>query len=141
MWNPTITDHFYTINVTEYEIFASTKGYLKDGIAGYVFAEPQPNTEALFRLWTPEFGDHFYTSSVFERNHVLKDGQYKDEGVACYLYMGTPEGQSCGQPLYRLHSPGYANHFYTGSQREKERMKSSEGYTSDEGITGWILPY
>ncbi|RXW21563.1 hypothetical protein EST38_g4292 [Candolleomyces aberdarensis] len=140
MWNPDITDHFYTINVTEYEDYA-TKGYLRDGIAGYVFAEAQPNAEALFRLWNPEIGDHFYTRNVTERNHVLNTTKYKDGGVACYLYTGTAEAQSCGQPLYRLYSPGNTDHFYTGSQQEKERWMKHLNYTQDEGITGWFLPY
>ena len=52
MWNPTALDHFHTFNETEYEYAAKNYGYLKDGIVGYVFANPQPNAEALLRLWT-----------------------------------------------------------------------------------------
>ncbi|RXW21564.1 hypothetical protein EST38_g4291 [Candolleomyces aberdarensis] len=140
MWNPTSTDHLYTINATEYRNPASTYGYLKDGIVGYVFAYPQPNAEALFRLWNPDSGDHFYTRSVTERNFALNSLGYKDEGVACYLYTDTPEAQSCGQPLYRLYGPEFSDHFYTGSQQERDRWIKTWNYT-DEGVAGWLLPY
>ena len=140
LWNPTITDHLYTIDRKEYENASSMLGYLKDGIVGYVFANPQPNAEALFRLWNPEIGDHFYTRSVTERNLALKNRGYKDEGVAGYLYADTPQAQACGQPLYRLLGSEFNDHFYTGSVQEKERWIKNWNYTSD-GITGWFLPY
>ena len=140
MWNPTTLDHFYTINKTEYEWAAAHDGYLKDGIVGYVFANPQPNAEALFRLWHSNASDHYYTLSVTARNYALSHRGYEDEGVACYMYIDTPEARACGRPLYRLWKAEFSDHFYTGSEQERDRWIKEWNYT-DEGIVGWLLPY
>jgi hypothetical protein len=82
-----------------------------EGIAGYVFAEPQPGTVPLYRWRHPKDGSHHYTTTpgLPDRPNSVS------EGIACHVF-GSRVGESV--PLYRWRSA--RDELYTTS-------KSGEG--------------
>ena len=75
-----------------------------EGIAGYVFIEPQPGTVPLYRWLHPMDRSHFYTirPGAPDRPKSLQ------EGVACYVLDHHVPG---AVPLYRWTNP--RDHLYT----------------------------
>ncbi|KAJ2911525.1 hypothetical protein MD484_g8889, partial [Candolleomyces efflorescens] len=139
MWKPTVKDHFYTIDPTEYDRAAKQFGYTKEGITGYVFRNAPAGTAPLFRLWNPRTSDHLYTMSVAERDWVVGHQGYSSEGTVGHIYP-TKSKLTCmlSKPLYRVFNTAVNDHFYTASSEERIRSIVKYGYT-DEGVAGWIL--
>jgi hypothetical protein len=99
-----------------------------EGIAGYVFATPQPGTVPFYRWVNPRRGSHFYTISLNEPALAI----HQSEGIACYV-LDRPTSQAV--PLYRWRSP--REPFYTtaidggGAHRMGYRL---------EGIACYVFP-
>jgi hypothetical protein len=89
-----------TFDVTRYKL---------DGVAGYVFATPQPGTFPLYRWARPGPGDHFYTTSPqAPSGHPY----YVYETIACYVFAEA-DPRPGTVPLHRWRGPG--EWFYTTS--------------------------
>jgi predicted acylesterase/phospholipase RssA len=73
--------------------------YLSEGVAGYVYDAPTPESGELFRMVHPNTGDHFYTTSGEERQNAIDNLGYVYEGIACFVLMAATPGTI---PLYRL---------------------------------------
>ncbi|KAF7305896.1 hypothetical protein HMN09_00743800 [Mycena chlorophos] len=83
--NPTVFDHFYTINTNEAAIFEQN-GYTLEGNAGYINASPNCSTVTipLLRFFNPAAIDHFYTTSEEEGQAFTSQG-YVSQGIAGYV--------------------------------------------------------
>ncbi|MGP0069503.1 MAG: hypothetical protein ACLQGP_38635 [Isosphaeraceae bacterium] len=75
-----------------------------EGIAGYVFAQPQPEAVPLYRWLHPVDRSHFYTI----RPGAPDRPRSVQEGIACYVLDHQAPG---AVPLYRWTSP--RDHLYT----------------------------
>jgi hypothetical protein len=60
-WNPTIGDHFYTIDINEIGEYP-TNGYTLERTVANVFDTEETGTTPLFRYYNYQDGDHFYTT-------------------------------------------------------------------------------
>lgn len=97
---------FYGIEYSQAELilhFDLTR-LRSEGIAGYVFTEPQPGTVPLYRWLHPTDHSHFYTL----RPGAPDRPRSVHEGIACYvLDHRVPDAV----PLYRWSNP--RDHLYT----------------------------
>lgn len=66
LFNPNSGDHFYTTSEFERDNAWTNLGYVKEGIACFVFDSWHPGTVPFFRLYDSSNGDHFYTTSQSE---------------------------------------------------------------------------
>ena len=99
------TDHFFTRSLGE----LTGAGYASEGIGFYVYANAHPTLVALYRCRLG--GDHFVSVSP------SCEGA-SSEGIIGYVRSSTQP--ACGSvPLYRLHWPGGADHFFTTSNAER----------------------
>jgi len=115
-------------------------GYISEGIAGYVYPVPTPQTVPLFRYFGS--GDHFYTTNSGEIGTttpgVTGNYGYISEGIAGYVYpVPTPQMV----PLFRYYGNG--EHFYTTNSGEigttTPGVTGNYGYIS-EGIACYLSP-
>jgi hypothetical protein len=125
-WSPTVSSHFYTTSEPEKEklIYGYSDKWTYESIAFYAFADGTDlNALPVYRFWSDSLGVHFYTISETERDKLLVKFSHiwTYEGLAFYAY---PEGQqpSTMSPVYRFWSAGYLRHFYTASEREKQKL-------------------
>ena len=125
MWNPKISDHFYTTSAAGRDNAIADYGYVNEGIACYVLPDGDPAGTPLYRLWSPKIGDHFYTTSAVERDNAIADYGYVNEGIVCYV---LPDGDPAGTPLYRLWNPMIGDHLYTTSAAERDNAIADYGY-------------
>ncbi|KAJ7243844.1 hypothetical protein B0H12DRAFT_1236324 [Mycena haematopus] len=133
-FNDAIEDHFYTTNVTEYNV-ANTNGYFAEDQRFAVFPTAVASTVHLIRLFNGGISDHFYTTNASEASNAASAaGGYDIENLTpMYIYSS----QICGSvPLYRSYSPTNTDHFYTTSETERDTMT---GYNF-ELIAGYVLP-
>jgi hypothetical protein len=96
-------DHLYTISGAEkssIQVSAQTAGskYFFEGIVGYVYSQPGPDREAVYRFYNPPGGlggvgpvpgEHFYTTSTDEVKTLASQG-YESEGIAFYAPAPPP---------------------------------------------------
>jgi len=80
--------------------------HVAEGIACFVFPDPEPGTVPLARWRSPR--EHFYTTAP-DGEGVYRLG-YRPAGVACHVYPGPMPGTV---PLYRFVDPRNGLHFYT----------------------------
>ncbi|KAF9552716.1 hypothetical protein CPC08DRAFT_789314 [Agrocybe pediades] len=137
LWQPQITDSFYTTGVVEKNKAITLLGYQDQGIAGYLWPNttvPVPKqTIPLYRVYNSQLTvtDHFYTTSVAERDAAINKLGFTNEGIAGYVYNDT----LCdGLPLYRLYSGKVQNHFYTMDAAERDNMVANDpdGYVYEK---------
>ncbi|WP_165071380.1 hypothetical protein [Paludisphaera rhizosphaerae] len=89
----------------------------RQGILGYVYAEPRPGTVPLHRWLNVRTGGHRYTLSPT----IDAPGAFTSEGVACYV-------PATGQPVELLR--GRIDHLYTTdapAEHVRPRLFQSEG--------------
>lgn len=87
LWNPAISDHFYTTNSQERDVAKEVYGYSDEGTACWVFIEPGPSRCKLYRMYSETLTDHFYTLSAIEVWNAASTGVYKLEEVGGNAYM------------------------------------------------------
>ncbi len=129
-WNPSLGDHFYTINFN----------FLKDGnygwgierIAGFTYNPQLPATVPLYRYWNPSSGDHFYTTNFNELGNGAQG--YAFENIEGYV---VGQQQAGTVPLYRYWNPTIGDHYYTTNFNELGY--GANGYTF-EGTQCYVLP-
>lgn len=136
-YSASATDHFYTMNYTEYLNAVHHLGYSPEGIACKIF----PNSKAagvapLYRLYSPGWTDHFYTASAAEATNAATKLGYTREGIVGYIFADNHCG---GIPFYRLYQPTILDHFYTTSAPERDNAAQRLGYV-EEGIAAYVIP-
>ncbi len=135
LWNPGITDHFYTTSETARSISINNNGYVDEGNEGYVYTSQVSGTTPLYRLWNPGITDHFYTTSESTKDDSVNNNGYTYEGIEGYIYTSQVSGTI---HLYNLWNPGITDHFYTTSDSEKDTSVNNNGYYYG-GIEGYVL--
>ncbi|KAF7305654.1 hypothetical protein HMN09_00819000 [Mycena chlorophos] len=139
------TDHFYTLDLSEYNTAVANDGYAAEGIRALVFDTQVEGSVQLHRLWSGADGlpspvDHFYTTNTTEAA-AAEQGTYVSEDAASdghtpiYVYPTA----LCGSvPLYRSYAGGTAmDHFYTVNITERNDAEASGwGY---ELIAGYVF--
>jgi Repeat of unknown function (DUF5648) len=93
LYNPILTDHFYTTNATERTEAITTRGYSEETLTGYLFPTQEPSTVPVYRVYSPAIFDHFYTTSLAQRNAAINNLGYLAEGITGYVY---PDAE-CGE--------------------------------------------
>jgi hypothetical protein len=113
-WNPTIGDHFYTIDINEIGQYP-TNGYTFEGVAFRVFDTQEPGTTPLFRYYNFQVGDHFYTADWNELGYG-NFGWYFEK-VEGYVY---PPDSYSGIPLFEYwnQNANVLDHYYTTDWNE-----------------------
>lgn len=108
------------------------RGYIYEGVEGFIFPSFQRGTIPLFRMWNPSNAVHLYTTDEGERMNARNLG-YRDDRLAGFVYPG----RVCDAiPLFRMVRG--RDRLYTTSATEQNWAKR-EGYVSD-GIAAWVLP-
>nr|GAT51786.1 predicted protein [Mycena chlorophos] len=134
------TDHFYTLDLSEYNNAVANDGYAAEGIRALVFDTQVEGSVQLHRLWSGADVDHFYTTNTTEAA-AAEQGTYVSEDAASdghtpiYVYPTA----LCGSvPLYRSYAGGTAmDHFYTVNVTERNDAEASGwGY---ELIAGYVF--
>lgn len=144
LWNPTINDHFYTMNVDEWtqkkDLIANISGYNQEFIAGYVYRNPVAGTSPLYRLWWPAITDHYYLMDQAIRDALVQFFGLVGEGTAGNIYPYTGSCPAGSTPLYQSYNSPLTDHFYTLSTSEWDAA-AAIGWTKD-GIAGcaWTTP-
>jgi serine protease len=129
-WNPSVTDHYYSIKYTE--LGEGDLGWGIEKIAGFAFNSQRIGTVPLYRYWNPSWGDHFYTTNFNELGNGAQG--WILERVECYVYSQQQFGTV---PLYRYWNPTIGNHYYTTNFNELGH--GANGYTF-EWIECYVFP-
>ncbi|TAK89556.1 hypothetical protein EPO04_00370 [Patescibacteria group bacterium] len=137
LWNNVTSDHMYTTSETEKNQLIATKGYVDQGIAGYVYEKSVPGSVPLYRLYSANLTDHFYTNSETQRSQAKAGGgRYVDEGITGYVMTSQVSGTT---PLYQLYSGGYPDHFYTTQTWSRDSAKASFRKYVEQGNAGYVF--
>jgi uncharacterized protein DUF5648/N,N-dimethylformamidase beta subunit-like protein len=131
LYSKSYTDHMYTTNSSEADLYASSGGYVKQGIAGYVYSSQVAGTVPLYRLYNLNEIDHFYTADVKERNSAIDYSGYADEGIAGYVYLLHP------MPSTTNSAPSVSPQIYTLEDRVNlpQWIKNTAKWWGDGKIT------
>lgn len=119
-------DHFYTTD-RDGEV-GPINGYEPEGITGYVYTAPQPDTAPVLRFWHEGRRDHYYTTE--STGGMALYAGYKLEMLAFFINNTQKPNTT---PLYRWYND--QDHFYTTDANGEIAAKS--GYRF-EGVTGYI---
>ncbi|MFW0862443.1 MAG: peptidoglycan DD-metalloendopeptidase family protein [Candidatus Komeilibacteria bacterium] len=132
LFNPSLGDHFYTMNTSEVNQAESSMGYSNHG-AKYKWSTSSYGTGvAIYRLWNGS--DHFYTTSETERDNCVASG-YTNEGVVGYLNPAMSGNLIAWQRYY--HSQ-WDDHAYPVDASDISVLTNA-GYLP-EGVHGYVLP-
>lgn len=139
------TDHFYTVDLDQYNI-AISYGFAPKGVVAYLESTNAPNTQPFRRYYASALTDHFYTHLVSEQEYVLDvnherpaSERWEYEGVEGYIYTTKVPGSIA---LYRLNKytinggNGDLDHYYTTSLTQKDAYVR-QGWLYD-GIAGYV---
>jgi hypothetical protein len=121
-------DHFYCTDPNGE--LAPKGGYTQEGIAGYVYKNPQPLTVPIYRWFNAKTGDHFYCQ---DPKGEAGPPAYGAEGIEFYCYKTQEDGT---KPLYRWWNPDTGDHFYTLDPQGE--LGSQSGYRA-EGVLGYVF--
>ena len=129
-WNTIYRDHFYTTSYDEVEA-GGKDGWEYQGVQALIYANPQPNSDALHRYWNMQTLDHFFTTNFDALGKGGKDG-WVYEGVTGFIAKSASKDMVA---LLRYYNADMKDHFYT----VKDIGTEARGYKY-EGIAGYVLP-
>jgi len=125
-WSPVTGTHFFTINEREKDRLVANYPDVWT-FEGVVFKAAttalDPGLSHVYRFWSDKIAAHFYTINESEAEKLVDE--YADiwtfEGTAFYAY---PDGQqpAGAAPVYRLRNAQTGAHFYTVSEKEKDKL-------------------
>jgi hypothetical protein len=124
-WSPVISHHFYTIRGAERDKLINNYpgAWIYEGVAYYAFGnDTEPGVVPIYRFWSGSLGAHFFTTSAAERTQMIDQQAdvWTYEGIAFYVY---PDSQPAGtNGVYQFLSHTGIGHFYTISQRERDKL-------------------
>lgn len=135
-WSSKTQRHLYTLKESERQKLTRSDRWTCEGPIFYAWGEQHPpGARAVHRFWSAGDDAHFYTMSEAEKDALLAEhgDTWIYEGVAFYAY---PEGPQDGMiPVYHLRSDRHGGHFYTASERERDKlMTDGSQQWRDEGI-------
>ncbi|KAJ7807522.1 hypothetical protein B0H13DRAFT_1510919, partial [Mycena leptocephala] len=115
-YNPTVVDHYYTVDVNAVNAAVSSQGYPLQGVATLVFVTQEQSTVPFYHLYSSTATGHLYTISTTERDNALNNGYVPVAGdPITYIYPT----QVCGSvPFYRLYHETKLDNFYTTLESE-----------------------
>jgi hypothetical protein len=91
-YQPSVFDHFYTVDKAESDNSVTKLGYSYEGITGYVFSPSGsscPGAAPWYRAYQATIYDHFYTMSAPERDNAVANLGYSNEGIAAYILVSN----------------------------------------------------
>ncbi|KAL0959843.1 hypothetical protein HGRIS_011519 [Hohenbuehelia grisea] len=88
LWNPRLTDHFYTTDDYEAKTYQREYGYINDtrSIAGYVYKQERCNSVPLYRAYRVASAHHLYTTDYSEWTRAIRHQGYHYEGIVAYVH-------------------------------------------------------
>jgi len=103
----------------------SNKGYVCEGILGYIPSNPFPGSITIYRFFNPLASDHFYTTheNELDSKHHQSPIKYSQEGILGYtIKSDAPRlivpGSYFTKPVYRYFQERFLDHFYTTDSTE-----------------------
>jgi len=91
-YQPSVFDHFYTVDKAESDNSVTKLGYSYEGITGYVFSPSGSScigAAPWYRSYNPTIYDHFYTMLAPERDNAVANLGYSNEGIAAYILVSN----------------------------------------------------
>lgn len=144
-WSATLSRHFYTADEAEKEAFIRDfpDVWILEDVAYYAYDDPtEPNVAPVYRFWSKQTSAYFYTIRPAERDRLLKEFSdvWEYQGEAFYAF---PEGEQPADaaPVYRFWSDSAGTHFYTTSERERDKLVEQHADVwTFEGIAWYAYP-
>ncbi len=144
-WSGAKKRHFYTIRqserdklITKYSDVWTYEGPVYNACSTSYHQDLAP----VYRFWSARNYSHFYTTRESEKAKLINDfpDVWTYEGVAFYAYPPDSQPPEC-TPVYRFWSGINHTHFYTTSEREKNKLIDNYAavYTY-EGIAYYAYP-
>lgn len=135
-WSDRTQRHLYTAKESERQKLIRSEWWTSEGVTFYAWGEVHPpEARPVYRFWSDEKDAHFYTiSEVEKRRRIAEDADtWTYECVAFYACPENPQGDMI--PVYHLRSDRHGGHFYTASERERDKLlnDTSEQWR-DEGV-------
>ncbi len=135
-WSPEMNRHFYTMSDSERRKLIGSEQWVFEAPVFYAWGQQHPpEAWPVHRFWSAEDETHFYTIREAEKDALLADGRdtWTYKGVAFYA---CPEETRDGMiGIYHLRSESHGAHFYTASERERDKvMNNNSEQWRDEGI-------
>lgn len=99
-----------------------------------------PSRLAVHRFWSPALSSYFYTADEKEKEDLINQHakEWTYEGVAFHALPAGFEPNSV--PVYRFWSKPLNTHFYTISERERDKLINRFSYTwAYEGEVFWAF--
>lgn len=138
LWNNVTSDHYYTTSTSNRDVAVNDAGYVlqtgynSQGIAGYIYLYPEPNTAPLIQLWSGTRNDHAYAAGEAEANALVAAG-YTREGVLGYIPITPISGTV---PFNRVYSAVTPDHFYSRFEPELSGARASFRNYVNGGLLG-----
>ena len=131
-WSPVTSRHFYTAKVSEKDklinLYAHVWTY--EGVVFHANTTAYyPDLVPVYRFWSDTSSSHFYTISEREKDKLIDRYAHvwNYEGIAFYAYR--QEGHPVDtRAVHRFWKPADNSHFYTMSEREKNKVMNKYGH-------------
>ncbi len=125
-WSPVLGCHFFTAKASEMQKLLETFAdiWTFERIAFYALPDDTlPDAAPVYRFWSPVLKAHFYTIREGERDKLIINfpDVWTFEGIAFYAFPpGSQPAET--QPVFRFFSPVLGCHFFTISERERDKL-------------------
>ncbi len=106
-----------------------------------VSGEGTPSQVAVHRFYSEALSSYFYTADQEEKDKLVKDSSeaWTYQGVAYHVPPADSEPNSA--PVYRFWSPTALTHFYTISEKERDKLINTlKDRWEYEGESFWAFP-
>lgn len=100
-----------------------------------------PSELAVHRFYSEALSTFFYTADESEKDKLIDDASdaWTYQGVAFHVPPADSEPNSA--PVYRFWSPVLRTHFYTISEKERDKLiETFDSRWTYEGVTFWAFP-
>ncbi len=135
-WSDKTQRHLYTAKESERQKLIQSESWTSEGMAFYAWGEAHPpEARPVYRFWSNEEDAHFYTISETEKDRRIAEdaNAWTYECVAFYACPENLQGDMI--PIYHLRSDLHGGHFYTVSERERDKLLNDASQQwHDEGI-------
>ncbi|HEU5402741.1 MAG TPA: hypothetical protein VFU86_15375 [Terriglobales bacterium] len=101
--DPSTSTHFWTTDPNG-ELFTNTPGVIREGIAGYVFQNPEAGTVPIYRFFNPATNVHFWSTDQAGEGIAGTGSGFQLEGPS-YWAFPTTSGDPRYAPVHRAGCP------------------------------------